>query len=336
MESLMIDLMDQLEHNPRVLDEAKERLRVLDRACRKHNVKTVAELLELAEEAEVVVSNRDRLGEETESKRNELKDIYFQMGDICWQMHQRRLDAIQLVQSAVEGSLRELGMNFSLFRVETKECKASAPAETLFVEEWDGRLPLHARSMEVVNGEAVTGQELEVCNKDIRWFQYQGPDSGIHEMRFMLAAGEGEQLQPLSTVASGGEAARILLALKIARSRRTSSTHDEHENSLSSISVFDELDSSIGGRLGYQIGNVLTKLSLSSHQVLCVTHLPQVAAHASRHIKMLKEQRGPRIVSSPRVLDAKQRVEELASMLGLGEDAAAELLDGVAAGRNGR
>ena len=129
----------------------------------------------------------------------------------------------------------------------------------------------------------------------------------MHHIRFLLAAGEGEELQPLSSVASGGEAARVLLALKVARAQQADGA--ESDSNSTTISVFDELDSSIGGRLGFQIGNVLTCLAENSHQVLCVTHLPQVAAHAERHIKMVKEQKGQRIISLAKVLDDSQRIE---------------------------
>ena len=173
-ESFMIDLMDQLEHNPRTLDEARERVRLLDRTCRKHSVSNTAELLAFAEEAEIVVSNQDRLEEEVESKRKQLKQVYIQMGETSWSMHQRRLDTIAFVQSAVESTLRELGMTFSLFRVETSECRAQPPANGLHVEEWAGCIPVHTNAMGVINE---AGQQLEAEASETEWFKYQGVSS---------------------------------------------------------------------------------------------------------------------------------------------------------------
>ncbi len=123
-------------------------------------------------------------------------------------------------------------------------------------------------------------------------------------MEFTLAANPGEPAQPLRKVASGGELSRTMMALKTVLS-----AHD-HRVTL----VFDEIDASIGGRLGDVVGQKLAALG-QTHQVICVTHLPQVASYARSHWTIRKSRRGNRTVTTIKLLDEADRLEELASML---------------------
>jgi DNA repair protein RecN (Recombination protein N) len=130
------------------------------------------------------------------------------------------------------------------------------------------------------------------------------PPWGIDQMEFTLAANPGEPAQPLRKVASGGELSRTMLALKTVLS-----AHD-HRVTL----VFDEIDASIGGRLGDVVGQKLAALG-QTHQVICVTHLPQVASYARSHWTIRKSRRGNRTITTIKLLDEADRLEELASML---------------------
>ena len=102
--------------------------------------------------------------------------------------------------------------------------------------------------------------------------------AGIDDVEFMLSANPGEPLRPLAKVASGGEAARIMLALK-----RVLTAADQ-----TPILIFDEVDQGIGGRIGAVVGEKLWSLS-REHQVLCVTHLPQLASYADEHFQAQKD-----------------------------------------------
>jgi DNA repair protein RecN (Recombination protein N) len=129
--------------------------------------------------------------------------------------------------------------------------------------------------------------------------------SGYDQIEFVIQTNPGQLAQPLRKIASGGELSRIMLALKslIAGSDRIS------------VLVFDEIDANVGGRLGAVIGNKLRQLA-SHHQVLCITHLPQIACYADRHLTVRKNVTGDTTQTTVRTVDGVERLEELAEMIG--------------------
>lgn len=127
---------------------------------------------------------------------------------------------------------------------------------------------------------------------------------GIEKGEFFMAPNVGEGLRPLARIASGGELSRILLVLKGLLSQ---------QDSLETL-IFDEVDSGIGGSLGEAVGQKLQHLS-QTHQVLCITHLPQIAAFAETHFKVIKETCDNRTQTQIRLLQKEDRVEEMARML---------------------
>jgi DNA repair protein RecN (Recombination protein N) len=146
--------------------------------------------------------------------------------------------------------------------------------------------------------------------------------TGVDQVVYRLAPNAGEPPRPLARIASGGELSRVALAVK-----RILAEADE-----TPTLVFDEVDTGIGGRSADPIGRSLWGLA-RRHQVLCVTHLPQIAAHADAHFRITKRERDGRTVTRVERLDREGRIVELAAMLGGGPgDAAAlasarELLD---------
>jgi DNA repair protein RecN (Recombination protein N) len=138
-----------------------------------------------------------------------------------------------------------------------------------------------------------------------------GP-SGADRVTFTFAPNPGEPGRPLARIASGGEASRLSLALKVVLAAA-----DE-----TPVLVFDEVDAGIGGRHATAIGEKLRSLA-RFHQVLCVTHLPQVAAYADQHVHVGKRVEEGRTLADARVLDHEERAAELAAMLA-GEGAASE------------
>ena len=129
--------------------------------------------------------------------------------------------------------------------------------------------------------------------------------SGFDHVEFGAQTNPGLQPQPLRKIASGGELSRIMLALKgiLAASDRIS------------VLVFDEIDANVGGRLGSIIGNKLRHLA-EHHQVLCITHLPQIASYADRHLTVRKEVSGDRTETKVRPMEGGERLQELAEMIG--------------------
>jgi DNA repair protein RecN (Recombination protein N) len=141
---------------------------------------------------------------------------------------------------------------------------------------------------------------LEIAGKRLAF------DSSGHEaVEFLVAPNPGEGLKPLVKIASGGETARLMLAMKnvLARADRTPTL------------IFDEIDQGIGGRVGATVGEKLWRLA-RNHQVLCVTHLPQLAAYGDQHFKVEKTIQDGRTGARAVELAGEARVKELADMLG--------------------
>jgi DNA repair protein RecN (Recombination protein N) len=124
-------------------------------------------------------------------------------------------------------------------------------------------------------------------------------------VEFLLSANPGESLKPLAKVASGGELSRILLALKSLLGLR-----GEAETL-----VFDEVDAGIGGRIAELVGLQLKRLA-ARQQVICITHLPQIACYGRHHYRVAKETRNDETFTQIRLLDREARVDELSRMLG--------------------
>ncbi len=140
-----------------------------------------------------------------------------------------------------------------------------------------------------------------------------GPE-GWDRVRFFLSANPGEQEMPVDEIASGGELSRILLAVKSATAASDRVL----------VYVFDEVDQGVGGRVADVLGKKLARVA-RHRQVLCVTHLPQIAAYADRHLRVTKSLEQGRAVSRIQVLDGAERVEELARMSG-GSDISGQTL----------
>ncbi|NUS44988.1 MAG: DNA repair protein RecN, partial [Mycobacteriaceae bacterium] len=147
-------------------------------------------------------------------------------------------------------------------------------------------------------------------------------EAGVDEVEFRLSAHSGAQSLPLSKSASGGELSRVMLALEVVLAG------SQHGATM----VFDEVDAGVGGRAAVEIGRRLSRLA-RTHQVVVVTHLPQVAAFADTHLVVDKSDDGEGVSSNVRTLRPDERVIELARMLaGLddtetGRAHAEELLD---------
>jgi DNA repair protein RecN (Recombination protein N) len=135
---------------------------------------------------------------------------------------------------------------------------------------------------------------------------------GQEAVQFTVRLNVGLDAKPLARAASGGELSRLMLALKVVLAR-----HD----AIATL-VFDEVDQGIGGEIGAQVGGALAEVA-ERHQVLVITHLPQIAARADRHLVVSKEARGGIATSDVQVIHGEDRVGEIARMLGDGEGEAA-------------
>ncbi len=148
---------------------------------------------------------------------------------------------------------------------------------------------------------SMAGGRLEIALTPLS----EGGSHGLEQIEFLVAGHAGSTPRSLAKVASGGELARISLAISVITSKA----------SFTPTLIFDEVDAGIGGAVAETVGKLLHQLG-QSHQILCVTHLPQVAAQGNHHLKVSKSQSGDKTISQVQPLARMERVEEVARMLG--------------------
>jgi DNA repair protein RecN (Recombination protein N) len=169
----------------------------------------------------------------------------------------------------------------------------------------DGRREAAAR-MEREVGEAMAGLSMQGARLVVRLHECGESAHGLERAEFLIAAHGGDTARPLARVASGGELSRISLSISVVAAQATRVP----------TLLFDEVDSGIGGAVAAVVGELLRRLG-GARQVLCVTHLPQVAACAHHHLAVDKSTgRDGRPRSGTRMLSREERVEEIARMLG--------------------
>ena len=187
-------------------------------------------------------------------------------------------------------------------------------------EEAAGLAMEHAQVVvDIRQSEAEDGAPISQNGEKARMLAFNS--SGVDSVEFMISLNPGEPPRPLARIASGGEASRLMLAIKTILS-----TADQIP-----ILVFDEVDAGIGGRVGGVVGQKLWELS-KDHQVLCVTHLPQIACYADSHVRVVKTTSRERTVTSVEALDWEGKVTEVSQMLGSGGWCGAEECVGDAGG----
>jgi DNA repair protein RecN (Recombination protein N) len=174
----------------------------------------------------------------------------------------------------------------------------------------DVGLPLAKFSISLIKEESAEG--LLMADKK----RYAVTRDGLEKAEYMVSTNPGEPMRPLKTIASGGETSRIMLAVKSALKK---------VDPIPTL-VFDEIDAGIGGRSGDNVGRKLLSLS-RQHQVICITHLPQIACFADSHVKIEKRLNAGRATTNIQAVEGDNRIEELAAMLGSGA-AGREMLKG--------
>ncbi len=140
---------------------------------------------------------------------------------------------------------------------------------------------------------------------------------GWDTVRYEIATNAGEPMKPLEEIASGGEMSRVMLALKVTVEEQVAGREQRRAGAAGAVQrtlVFDEIDIGIGGRAAEAVGRKLKALS-RTQQVLCITHLPQIAAFADQHFVMEKRERGGRTETGIRQMEAVDRTREIARML---------------------
>jgi DNA repair protein RecN (Recombination protein N) len=296
---------EHIEEDPERLAAVQERLDRIARLCRKYG-DHVDDVLAYFEQAARRLAALSGDGTSLDVLLARERALLEQLGDAAAALSRaRRASAGDLVR-AIATELEQLAM-------------ANATLSVGFACDDDRDGPLApVPDYEIVITESARAGEGEAHPRAFT-------ESGIDRIEFLASFNVGESPRALSAVASGGETSRFLLAL----------TTVLGSSSAPRIVVLDEVDEGVGGRAGALVGEALRRLT-ARHQVLCVTHLPQVAAFADRHFVVAKQSDGRNTWSEVSELSGDARLEELAAMLGgateTNRKAAAELL-GTAAAR---
>jgi DNA repair protein RecN (Recombination protein N) len=289
------DYADQLEFNPERLQEVEDRVELIANLKRKYG-DTIEQINAFGERAQAELDGLSNWEVKTAELEEQEEKLLRVIGKLGAQLSQERRQAGETLARRVETELADLRMARARFGVAVEQ-----------VERADGAyLP---------DGRRVAFDS-----------------TGIDQVEFLISANPGEPLKPMAKVASGGETARLMLALKSVL------THADATPTL----IFDEIDQGIGGRVGAIVGQKLWFLTgqqhqsngskparnqeeIVPHQVLCITHLPQLAAFGDKHFTVNKrvfqdagEERTSTVV---RDLDAAARIEELTVMLGATSEA---------------
>ncbi|MBB5917619.1 DNA repair protein RecN (Recombination protein N) [Nocardia transvalensis] len=229
-------------------------------------------------------------------------------GVIAWADDARgRLDSLDVSDEALAALAKEVetaaeGVRETAKKLTAARTKAAKKLASAVSAELSGLAMGRAKLEVVVRPLAAAAQDsapITVDGKDLH-----AGSAGVDEVEFRLSAHSGAQSLPLSKSASGGELSRVMLALEVVLAS------SEHGSTM----VFDEVDAGVGGRAAVEIGRRLARLA-RTHQVIVVTHLPQVAAFADTHLVVDKVDDGKGVNSGVHALTTDERVKELARML---------------------
>lgn len=276
---------DALDDDPERLASVNERLDLLARLRRKYG-ETLADVIVYGESASLRLRDLHAADDSVAGLEAQAAALREKASTAAAQLSDARRAAASGLVAAVASELALLGME-----------GAALAVAFACVDDEDG-LVHTAPDYELLGpGDApIPGDEA---------FPRAFTESGIDRVEFLASFNAGEAARPLGAVASGGETSRFLLALTavLGAAREGGAV------------ILDEVDEGVGGRAGALVGQALQRLA-RSHQVICITHLPQVAAFADRHLVVSKQASGSSTWSSIRVVDGDERVDELAAMLG--------------------
>ena len=233
--------------------------------------------------------------------------------DLIYRLKQKYGPAIEDVQRTGEQAIQELDL-LDTADTDLEKIGEELTAATTALEDASGRLT-GKREKAGANLEKAVNKLLPGLGMNQGKFVVQLTEAerinatGADVVTFLVTLNEGIEPKPLSTVASGGELSRLMLALKVVLAR-----HD----SIPTL-VFDEVDQGIGGEVAVQVSEALAQVA-ETRQVLIITHLPQIAARAQHHLRVEKRQKDGLPSTEISVLEGESRVEEVARMLGDGAD----------------
>lgn len=276
---------DSVEENPERLAEVGERLDRIARLCRKYG-DTVEEVIAYGQEAAAKLEALTGAGTSLEALREREAALLARLAGQATALSRARRGAAGDLVHAIAVELEHLGMGGATLSVGFS-CEDDEAGPAVPVPDY-----------EIVITQSPLAGEGEPHPRAFT-------ETGVDRIEFLVSFNPGESPRPLSAVASGGETSRFLLALTTALGKSGEGR----------IEVLDEVDEGVGGRTGAVVGEALLRLA-ERHQVLCITHLPQVAAYGDRHFVVTKQTDRSRTWSEVCAVDGEARVQELAAMLG--------------------
>jgi DNA repair protein RecN (Recombination protein N) len=271
---------EKVDVDPARLAELEERLDLIHSLKRKYGA-TLAEVIVFGEEAKLKLQSLEGRDAELARLNAELQKLDADISRAGKKLSEARRKAIPPLAKAVDRQLEDLGFQQSKFEVELKALTCPSDILSSSDGEKDG-----------ARGASFTS-------------------TGFDEIEFQFAPNPGEPAKPLRAIASSGEMARVMLALKTVLA-----AEDEIP-----VLVFDEVDANVGGETANAVGEKMKQIA-ANRQVLCITHLPQVAAPADAHYVVTKQIKDGRTISEIHRLGKKERIAELSRMLGGQSDAA--------------
>jgi DNA repair protein RecN (Recombination protein N) len=265
---------EQVEFNPGRLGNVEERIELIRNLQRKYG-DSIDDVLAFAQRAQVeldtISNSEERIAELAAEEERLLREI----GRAGAALSARRQEAAVAMSAAVESELEDLRMQGARFGV---DIQWQPDPSGVFVPDSAQRIAFST--------------------------------TGLDRVEFLISPNPGEPLKPLVKIASGGETARLMLAIKTVLSRA------DHTPSL----IFDEIDQGIGGRVGQTVGQKLWSLGFGQsgrRQVVCITHLPQLAGFGDTHYRVEKQVSGDRTTTRVQRLDIlEDQIGEIAQMLG--------------------
>lgn len=271
--SELIKLDDSIVLDSSKLELSQERLDLLYRLEKKHQVNTLEELLKIRDEIDEKLLKSSNLSFEIDKFKKEEREIFTKLSSLAKEITKLRKLSSQKIEKEILPILSDMGMKEAVLKINIIENNALS-----------------------TNGE--------------------------NDIEFLFNANRGGELSPISKVISGGELSRLMLALKAVLSKK---------QSMPTI-IFDEIDTGVSGDIASKVGNIMREMSIN-HQIIAITHLPQIAAKSNYHFKVFKNTTIDSTYSEMKLLNHDQRVNEIASIISNGKTTdsalslAKELLD---------
>lgn len=262
------DYASSVEFDPERLEQIRDRLGAFTLLKKKYG-HSVNEVLNFYKNAKKELGSIENVETEIAGIKKSIDAELALLSELCVEVSKKRKEVSQSLKERVESALSELGLKKASFEI--KLSQKESENGPVFIND---------------KGFDVTGR-------------------GIDSAEFYISLNSGEDVKPLSKIASGGEISRIMLALK--------TVFADTDNI--PVLIFDEIDNGISGRIARIVGKKLKEVS-ENHQVICITHLAQIASLGDRHYSVIKKPMNGRTVTSISALSDSDRVSEIAKLIG--------------------